>query len=107
MALFASLATAGQIFFSGQSDCAGDVSNQSPGPEGVDCRQLGGINSAKATQIDDGCSCKYVSLFACFSLLIIWTVTVYTDSNCSDNPTAAGLGQCITGAVLNSFSYDC
>ena len=58
-ALFATLATAGTIFFTGQGDCTGDGSTQSPGPEGLECRQLGGINSAKATQIDDGCSCKH------------------------------------------------
>ncbi|KJX93937.1 hypothetical protein TI39_contig4232g00006 [Zymoseptoria brevis] len=83
------MASAGQIFFASGGGCDGTGSVQNPGSGGVTCRQLGGIGSAKAQSVDDGCS-----------------FTVYTDSNCSNNPTAAGLGQCISG-TMNSYSYDC
>ncbi|KAH0522947.1 hypothetical protein TsFJ059_006726, partial [Trichoderma semiorbis] len=53
--LFASSAMAGQILFCNQQDCGGSCSFQSPAGDGA-CHQLGGISSAKATQVDGGCS---------------------------------------------------
>ncbi|EGR44659.1 uncharacterized protein TRIREDRAFT_112037 [Trichoderma reesei QM6a] len=53
--LFASSAMAGQILFCNQQDCGGSCSFQSPAGNGA-CIQLGGISSAKATQVDSGCS---------------------------------------------------
>jgi hypothetical protein len=74
------MASAGQIFFSGQGDCTGSGSNQSPGPEGLSCRQLGG--SAKANSIDDGCSCKFKSTLllalGILSLMFIATNSFYS-----------------------------
>jgi hypothetical protein len=54
------MASAGQIFFASSGSCDGEGSNQSPGTEGITCRQLGGIGSAKATEVDDGCSCESI-----------------------------------------------
>ncbi|CAI4217715.1 unnamed protein product [Parascedosporium putredinis] len=88
--LLAGLASAGQILFCNTERCDGSCSFQSPAGNGA-CRQLGGIKSAKATQVDAGCS-----------------FTVYTDSNCSKQATTVGLNQCVFfGLGLLSYSYDC
>ncbi|KAL6810453.1 hypothetical protein V8C40DRAFT_131589 [Trichoderma camerunense] len=87
--LFASSAMAGQILFCNQQDCSGSCSFQSPAGDGA-CHQLGGISSAKATQVDGGCS-----------------FSVYTDPNCSDFATTVGLDSCVAAPILGSFSYDC
>ncbi|PKS05579.1 hypothetical protein jhhlp_008097 [Lomentospora prolificans] len=88
--LLASIASAGQILFCDTESCNGSCSFQSPSGNGA-CIQLGGIRSAKATQVDAGCS-----------------FTVYTDANCSNGATAVGLEQCIAfGPGLLSYSYDC
>lgn len=53
--------------------------------------KLGGISSARTESLNSNCS-----------------VTVYADSNCSDNLLTAGRGQCLaTSGRINSFSYDC
>ncbi|RFU73756.1 hypothetical protein TARUN_8498 [Trichoderma arundinaceum] len=87
--LFASSAMAGQILFCNQQDCGGSCSFQSPAGNGA-CIQLGGISSAKATQVDAGCS-----------------FSVYTDPNCSDFSTTVGLNSCVAAPILGSYSYDC
>ncbi|KAH0489757.1 hypothetical protein TgHK011_010172 [Trichoderma gracile] len=87
--LFASSAMAGQILFCNQQDCGGSCSFQSPAGNGA-CIQLGGISSAKATQVDSGCS-----------------FSVYTDPNCSDFATTVGLDSCVAAPILGSYSYDC
>lgn len=49
---------AGSIEFCDSEPCqTGSCSVQSPGTEGVNCRQLGGIKSAFVLSVDDGCSC--------------------------------------------------
>ncbi|KAL7781936.1 hypothetical protein V8C37DRAFT_136287 [Trichoderma ceciliae] len=88
-ALFASSAMASQILFCNQQNCGGSCSFQSPAGDGR-CIQLGGISSAKATQVDIGCS-----------------FTVYTDPNCSDFATTVGLGGCVAAPILGSYTYDC
>lgn len=56
--LLAGLASAGQILFCNTQSCDGSCSFQSPAGNGA-CNQLGGIQSAKATQVDFGCSCEF------------------------------------------------
>lgn len=55
--LLAGVASAGQILFCNTQSCDGSCSFQSPAGNGA-CIQLGGIQSAKATQVDFGCSCE-------------------------------------------------
>ena len=80
------------IEFCNTGSCDGSCSTQTVDSDGGECRQLGGIDSAKTLNLDDGCS-----------------VTVYTDSNCSNNAATAGLNSCVaeTEVGLNSYSYDC
>ncbi|KAK0636745.1 hypothetical protein B0T17DRAFT_613430 [Bombardia bombarda] len=86
----AALAAAGQIEFCNTQSCDGSCSFQSPSGNGA-CIELGGIHSAFATQVDEGCS-----------------FTVYTDSSCSQQATLVGLDECIAdSANLLSYSYDC
>ena len=55
--LLSGIASAGQILFCDSQNCDGSCSFQSPAGNGQ-CIQLGGVGSAKATQVDAGCSCK-------------------------------------------------
>lgn len=86
----ASVLGTAQIFFASDTSCDGNGYVQWAEGNGA-CNELDGVYSAKVQAVDSGCS-----------------VTIYTDSDCSDYATTSGLGQCWSdGSGLNSFSYDC
>lgn len=125
------------IFFTGNTNCAGSGSTQTvpgdgacrqlgginsaittnvdPGCSGMTqlCfyMQIVSYSSllhvVKDTQKQEREKVLVMLYFLMVTLTTFLTVTVYTDSSCSVDATLAGLDQCLTGAPLLSFSYNC